>query len=136
MARLSMAEFKNYVKQALEELPPELKVHMKNVVVDVAEEADLATLRRAGFTRREIEAGADLFGLFEPFPLAMPDLELEERPHRLHIFKAPHEEEFPDRRRLLIEIKKTVIHEIAHHFGWSDADLEKFDAKADPFGGS
>ena len=47
----------------------------------------------------------------------------------------PHEEEFPDRRRLLIEIKKTVIHEIAHHFGWSDADLEKFDAKADPFGG-
>jgi predicted Zn-dependent protease with MMP-like domain len=129
-----MAEFKNVVTEALATLPPEIQTHMKNVVVDVAEEADLATLRRAGFTRREIDEDADLFGLFEPFPLAMPDLELAERPHRLHIFKAPHEEEFPDRQRMLIEIKKTVIHELAHHFGWSDRDLEKFDAKVDPFG--
>jgi predicted Zn-dependent protease with MMP-like domain len=53
--------------------------------------------------------------------------------HRLVIYKRPLEEEFPDRQRLLIEIRKTVIHELAHHFGWTDRDLEKFDDDPNPF---
>ena len=54
--------------------------------------------------------------------------------HRLVIFKRPLEEEFPDPRQLQIEIRKTVIHELAHHFGYTDRDLEKFDDNPDPFG--
>ena len=46
--------------------------------------------------------------------------------HRLVIFKRPLEEEFPDRRQLLAEIRKTVIHELAHHFGYTDRDLERW----------
>ena len=57
-----------------------------------------------------------------------------ENPDRILIFRNPLEEDFPDRRDLLIEIRKTVIHEIAHHFGLSDRDLEKFDDNPDPFG--
>jgi predicted Zn-dependent protease with MMP-like domain len=55
-------------------------------------------------------------------------------PHRIIIFKRPLEESFPDRRDLLIEIRKTVIHELAHHFGYSDRDLKRFDNNPDPFG--
>ena len=33
--------------------------------------------------------------------------------HRLVIFKWPPEEEFPERKRFLTEIRKTVIHELA-----------------------
>ena len=40
----------------------------------------------------------------------------------------------PDPKRLRTEIKKTVVHELAHHFGWTDRDLERFDANPDPFG--
>ena len=54
--------------------------------------------------------------------------------HRLVIFKRPLEEEFPDPKQLQIEIRKTVIHELAHHFGYTDRDLEKFDDNPDPFG--
>jgi hypothetical protein len=43
--------------------------------------------------------------------------------HRLVIFKNPLEEEFPERKQLRIEIRNTVIHELAHHFGWTDRDL-------------
>ena len=57
-----------------------------------------------------------------------------ENPNRIIIFKYPLEEDFPDPRDLRIEIRKTVIHEIAHHFGWSDRDLERFDDNPDPFG--
>ena len=39
-----------------------------------------------------------------------------------------------DRRQLMIEIRKTVIHELAHHFGYTDRDLERFDDNPDPFG--
>jgi predicted Zn-dependent protease with MMP-like domain len=53
--------------------------------------------------------------------------------HRLVIFKRPLEEEFPDRAQLLIEIRKTVIHELAHHFHWTDRDLERFDDTPNPF---
>jgi len=32
------------------------------------------------------------------------------------------------------KIRKTVIHELAHHFGYTDRDLEPFDDNPDPFG--
>jgi predicted Zn-dependent protease with MMP-like domain len=59
--------------------------------------------------------------------------EMLENPNRIIIFKFPLEDDFPDPRELKIEIRKTVIHEIAHHFGWTDRDLEKFDDNPDPF---
>ena len=60
-------------------------------------------------------------------------MDLHNLPHRLIIYKNPLEEEFSG-RQLLIEIRKTVIHELAHHFCWTDRDLERFDNTADPFG--
>ena len=57
-----------------------------------------------------------------------------DQPHRVLIFKNPLEDEFPDPKALEIEIRKTVVHELAHHFGWTDRDLERFDNTADPFG--
>jgi predicted Zn-dependent protease with MMP-like domain len=59
--------------------------------------------------------------------------EMLDNPDRIIVFKNPLEDEFPDPRELRIEIRKTVIHEIAHHFGWSDRDLEQFDDNPDPF---
>lgn len=135
MPRLSMAEFKTYVKRVLDTLPAELKAHMGNVVVDVEDEPDERTLRRVGFTPEEIAEGDTLFGLFTPFPLNTEALDLDQRPHRLLIYKRSHEEAFATRERMLTEIRKTVIHELAHHFGWTDADLERFDNTPDPFGG-
>ncbi len=33
----------------------------------------------------------------------------------------------------MIEIRKTVIHELAHHFGYTDRDLVEFDDNPNPF---
>ena len=38
------------------------------------------------------------------------------------------------RGALLRNIRATVIHEFAHHFGFNERDLEKFDDNPDPFG--
>ena len=139
MKRLSLRRFGQIVARVMETLPKEFRPYLDNVVVDVEEEPDEKTLRRAGFTDEEIEAGDTLFGLFDPLELPTiysgDAVDVNDVLHRLVIFKNPLEDEFPNRRRLLIEIRKTVIHELAHHFGWSDRDLEKFDDNPNPFGG-
>ena len=92
----------------------------------------------AGFTEEEIAEGETLLGWFDPLELPTAwsgeAVNVHDMLHRLVIYKRPLEDEYPERKRLLIEVRKTVIHELAHHFGWTDADLEKFDDNPDPFG--
>ena len=135
MKRLSLRQFGQIVQSVMETLPEEIKQHLDNVVVDVEEEPDEATLREMGFTEEEIAAGDSLYGLFVPMPLLMPDgVDFLDHPHRILIYKRPLEEDFADTKQLRIEIRKTVIHELAHHFGWTDRDLQRFDDTEDPFG--
>ena len=131
---MSMRTFAVIVRKAIESLPDEIKQHLENVVVDVEDEPSDEFLREAGFTDEDIEAGDTLYGYFMPLEGVLAS-EMLENPNRIIIFKNPLEEDFPARRDLLIEIRKTVVHEIAHHFGLSDRDLEKFDDNPDPFDG-
>jgi predicted Zn-dependent protease with MMP-like domain len=124
---MSLQKFGRIVASVLETLPEAIARHLDNVVVDVEEEPDEETLRQLGFTEEEIEEGESLYGLFVPLDVRMPD-EVDEldRPHRILIYKRPLEEDFPGPAELREEIRKTVIHELAHHFGWTDRDLERW----------
>jgi predicted Zn-dependent protease with MMP-like domain len=131
---ISMKEFKQLVREVMENLPDEIRQFTDNVVVEVAEWPDDDLLLSAGITEEEIDEGDSLFGLFEPFEMPHDGVDFMDHPHKLWIFKGPHEEEFgDDPKRLRTEIRKTVVHELAHHFGWTDRDLERFDANPDPF---
>lgn len=138
MKRMSLRRFGQIVSRVLETLPEEFQQYLDNVVVDVEEEPDRETLEQMGFTPDEIEAGETLYGLFAPLDLTSAwggdVVDARDLPHRIIIYKRPLEEDFPDRRQLLLEIRKTVIHELAHHFGYTDRDLERFDDTPDPFG--
>ncbi|VTR99871.1 Uncharacterized protein OS=Roseiflexus sp. (strain RS-1) GN=RoseRS_0308 PE=4 SV=1: DUF1025 [Gemmata massiliana] len=130
---MSMKKFAAVVRSAIDSLPDEIKQHLENVVIDVEEEPSVEFLRDAGFTDEEIEAGDSLYGYFMPME-GVQASEMLENPNRILIFRNPLEDDFPDPHELQIEIRKTVVHEIAHHFGWSDRDLERFDDNPDPFG--
>ncbi|MFO0929964.1 MAG: metallopeptidase family protein [Gemmataceae bacterium] len=138
MKRMTLRQFGRIVARVMETLPDEFLPYLDNVVVDVEREPDERTLRKAGLTDEEIADGETLYGLFDPLELpsgyAGDAIDAGAVLHRLVIFKRPLEDDFPERRELLIEIRKTVIHELAHHFGWSDRDLERFDDNPDPFG--
>jgi predicted Zn-dependent protease with MMP-like domain len=45
-------------------------------------------------------------------------------PDKISIFQEPLEEEFEDEEELMEEIRRTVLHELAHFFGMSDEHLE------------
>ncbi|MCI0702779.1 MAG: metallopeptidase family protein [Planctomycetia bacterium] len=127
-----MKKFAAVVRRAIESLPDEIKQYLDNIVVDVEDDPSVEFLQEAGFTDEEIDAGESLYGYFMPLE-GVSASEMLENPNRIIIFKNPLEEDFPDPRDLQIEIRKTVIHEIAHHFGLTDRDLEKFDENPDPF---
>lgn len=113
----------------METLPDELKPYLDNLVVDVEEEPDVETLRQMDFTDEEIDAGETMYGLFDPLPLPLPDIsgmDFQDVPHRIIIYKRPLEEDFTDPHELKAQIRKTVIHELAHHFGYTDDDLERW----------
>jgi predicted Zn-dependent protease with MMP-like domain len=148
MKRMSMKEFGRIVSRVMRTLPEEFYPYLENLEVEVVDESDLRLMRNLGFTEEQIEAGEVPLGMFYGYtyadppqgladeddtddPQLMPDFDT---PHRLLIFKQAHEDEFADPKQLPIEIRKTVIHELAHHFGFAEKDLEKFDANPDPFG--
>jgi predicted Zn-dependent protease with MMP-like domain len=96
--------FEDHVRAALESLPPELQRAMSNVEIVVEEEN---------------AEEPDLYGLY----LGIPLTERGEGyagvlPDKIAIYRIPLEEEFGDDPEVLEEeIRITVVHEIAHHFG-------------------
>jgi predicted Zn-dependent protease with MMP-like domain len=125
---MSMNKFAAIVRKVIDGLPEEILQFLENVVIDVEDEPSVEFLRTAGFTEEEIAADDTLYGYFMPMD-GVSAAEMLENPNRIIIFKNPLEEDFPDPDELRMEIRKTVIHEIAHHFGWSDRDLERYESK-------
>jgi predicted Zn-dependent protease with MMP-like domain len=132
MKCMSLRRFGQVIARIMETLPAEFRPYLDNVVVDVEEEPGIETLRQQGFTDEEIAEGDSLYGLF--VPMGLPSawggdvIDVRDLPHRIIIYKRPLEEDFPSRRELMAEIRKTVIHELAHHFGYTDRDLERWTA--------
>jgi predicted Zn-dependent protease with MMP-like domain len=96
--------FEDHVRAALDSLPPELRRAMSNVEIVVEEEN---------------AEDPDLYGLY----LGIPLTERGEGyagvlPDKIAIYRIPLEEEFGDEPEVLEEeIRITVVHEVAHHFG-------------------
>ena len=97
-------EFEEHVRAALDSLPPELRRAMSNVEIVVEEENP---------------EDPDLFGLYLGIPLTdRGEGYAGVLPDKIAIYRIPLEEEFGDDPEVLEEeIRITVVHEIAHHFG-------------------
>ena len=102
--------FEAHVRAALAGLPPELQRAMENVVIVVEDENP---------------EEPDLYGLYFGIPLTeRGEAYSGVLPDKIAIYRIPLEEEFGDDPELLEEeIRITVVHEIAHHFGIDDDRL-------------
>jgi predicted Zn-dependent protease with MMP-like domain len=107
-------DFEQCVQEALESLPAELRDYMSNVAIVVEDEPP---------------GGRPLLGLYQGVPMTrrgswygavLPD--------KISIYRGPLERHYgADRSRLLAEIRRVVLHEVAHHFGISDERLREMD---------
>jgi len=113
--------FRRLIEEAVNDLPSPFAEKMRNVEIVVEDEPTIEQLES-----HELDPEEDtLFGLYEGVPL--PDREHNfgmMLPDRITIFYFPLIESFDTPGEIREEIRKTVIHEIAHFFGLDDDEIE------------
>jgi predicted Zn-dependent protease with MMP-like domain len=107
-------EFEDAVADAVATLPPDLRDFMSNVAIVVEDRPP---------------PGSGLLGLYEGVPLTQRTSGYAGvPPDKITIYRRPLERlAGGDPARLQEEIRRTVLHEIAHHFGISDERLRELD---------
>jgi len=112
-------DFYELVERALEGLPPELAELLENVAIVVEDWPGYSTPLVSD------DPGETLYGLYEGVPLTERGAGYYGTlPDKITIFKGPLERDFP-RGELEEQIRITVVHEIAHHFGFDEDRLEE-----------
>jgi len=115
--------FEQLVASALSQLPEEFQEKLENVDVVVEERPTLGQMAR-------MRRGATLLGLYEGVPhtertrgysLVLPD--------KITIFKRPIERMCRNEREVAAEIRRVLLHEIAHHFGFDEESLRRIEAR-------
>jgi predicted Zn-dependent protease with MMP-like domain len=121
----SAAEIEAFAEATLKSVPEPFRAEALSVglvVDDLASDDVLDAL--------DIESPYELTGLYEGVPLterSVSDQPLA--PSLIWLFRRAILEEWIERGDVTLEdlVTNVVIHELAHHFGWSDADIAKFD---------
>lgn len=121
---MSFRQFCDAVEEVVASLPEPFHEYLENVVVEVQEEPsdrDYATLKDRGG-----RSGNLLLGLFIGVPVTAQRYG-DRPPNVVKIFRRPMEQVSRTHAALLRNIRATVIHEFAHHFGYSEEQLEAFE---------
>jgi predicted Zn-dependent protease with MMP-like domain len=107
-----MDEFEELVEQAIESLPGDLRKFMSNVGIVVEDEPP---------------AGLPLLGLYQGVPLTVRTSSYAAvPPDKITIYRGPLERLYAG-DELVRQVRRVVLHEIAHHFGISDERLVELD---------
>lgn len=122
--RVSPEQFEQWVWEAVDELPEPIRNRIANLDIEVVEQPTLDDLKRM-----KIEHPRDLFGLYRGVPLTQRTTHYEMvAPDLITIFQRAHERACHTPEQMRAQIRRTVRHEIAHHFGISDERLEELGA--------
>ena len=111
--------------RALAAIPERLRVRVRNVSILVEDAADDATLDELG-----LENGWELTGLYRGIPFGQADAgAVPHAPDLIVLYREPILLEWIETGEDLFRLVRTVlVHEIAHHFGFSDADIAALEA--------
>jgi predicted Zn-dependent protease with MMP-like domain len=118
--RVGKDEFAELVEQAIAELPAQFAALVEEVPIEIADHATIAQRRRLNLRDDEL-----LLGLYQGRPRTRRSVEDSGAfPDVIYIFQNAIESVSHDRDGLLAQVRKTVLHEIGHHFGLSESDLD------------
>ena len=118
---VSKARFAQLVERALSELPQQFADALEEMTVEIKDRPTRSQLRSAGLGDDEL-----LFGLYHGVPRMDRSVEHSGRmPDVIYVFQEDHELVAENERELVREVRTTVLHEIGHHFGMDEDDLEK-----------
>lgn len=111
--------------QAIAALPEPFAHAARAVVLRVEEFADEEILDALG-----IEDAYDLTGLYDGVPLTEKSLSDQmQQPDAIWLFRRPILDEWIARGNVSLAemVSHVLVHELAHHFGWSDDEIARID---------
>ena len=110
--------FEELVGQALESLPEELARRIDNVEIVVEDEPPEEVLH-------DLPPGDVVFGYYHGIPLIERGHYDWVLPDKISIYEGPITRSFRSPDAIREEVRRTVIHEVAHHFGIDDNRLDE-----------
>lgn len=117
---VSKREFEKLVEEAIGELPEQFAAFLEEVPIEIHTRPSRKLLRELGLEEDEL-----LMGLYRGRALTERSVEDSGRlPDVIYVFQEDHELVCDSREQLVEEVRKTVLHEIGHHFGMDEEDLE------------
>ena len=117
--KASKAQFEQLVEEALADLPEQFAGFLEEVAIEIRDRPTAAQQRRAG-------ARGLLLGLYHGRPRTVRSVEDSGTlPDIIYIFQEPIEAVSDSREQLVRQVRITVLHEIGHHFGLSEEDLDE-----------
>ena len=111
--------FEDFVRIAIASLPERFIANMGNVSVIVADRPSPDQITESGLGPDEA-----LYGLYDGVPLTERGGDVPPLPDVITIFQKPLQDGCRSLKQLEDEVRKTVMHELAHYFGFSDIELQ------------
>jgi predicted Zn-dependent protease with MMP-like domain len=101
--------FEEFVAEALDSIPAELAAHIDNVAVVVEDQG----------------ASRSLLGLYQGVPLTNRGTYAGAVPDRITIYRRPICAICDTEEEVVEQVRRTVVHEVGHHFGIGDRRLRE-----------
>ena len=112
-------------RTAIEALPDPYRTAAREVALRIEDFAEPELLEAL-----QVEDPYDLTGLYDGVPLTEKSLS-DPTPQldQIFLFRRPILEEWIDRGNVSLAelVSHVMVHELAHHFGWSDAEIARID---------
>jgi predicted Zn-dependent protease with MMP-like domain len=124
----SLDDIARMAERALNAIPAHLMAHVTNVGVAVEERADEETLDEL-----DLSSAWELSGLYRGTPLTERSVEQTARqPDLIFLYREAILLEWIETGEDLYKlVRNVVVHEVAHHFGFSDAEIEAIERDLD-----
>jgi predicted Zn-dependent protease with MMP-like domain len=124
----SLEDFEAMADVAFRRLPQRFKRACEGLVIRVEDFPDEEILEEF-----EADSEFDLLGLFRGQGLAQPEsVQTGQFPNVVHLFRRPILDVWAEGEETLGDlIHNVLVHEIGHHFGLSDADMDRIEREAE-----
>jgi predicted Zn-dependent protease with MMP-like domain len=114
-------------EEGFERVPARLRAMVRGVAIQVVDFPDDETLDEMG-----LESPFDLLGLYTGTPFGQKTFAIATRPDMIFLYRRPILDYWCETGEDLGHVVRHVlIHEIGHHFGFSDDDMEALEQEAD-----
>ena len=118
---VSKERFAELVERALADVPPAFAQHLEELSIEIRDRPTRKQLKSVGLREDEL-----LLGLYHGRPRDERSvLDSAVMPDVIYIFQEDVEDASEDEADLVEQVRITVLHEIGHHFGMDEDDLDE-----------